>query len=94
MAESTFTFRVDEALKYAFAEAAKAQDRNAAQLLRDYMRDVVQRQSDKDTHDTWFRNEVEQAVREADDGSVERIPHRQVRTSWRQQRAALAKRGR
>jgi len=94
MSESTYTFRVDEDLKTAFAAAAKAQDRNAAQLLRDYMRDVVQRQSDTAAHDTWFRKEVEQAVREADDRSVERIPHQQVRTSWRQQRAALVKRGR
>jgi len=44
MNESTFTFRVDESLKNEFAQAAKAQDRTGAQLLRDFMRDVVGRQ--------------------------------------------------
>lgn len=34
MTDSTFTFRVDDDLKTAFAETAKAQDRTAAQLLR------------------------------------------------------------
>ena len=41
MGEATFTFRVDEALKAEFAQAAKADDRTAAQLLRDFMRDYV-----------------------------------------------------
>ncbi len=44
MGESTFTFRVDESLKNEFAQAAKAQDRTGAQLLRDFMRDVVRQQ--------------------------------------------------
>ena len=42
MQEANFTLRVDNALKTAFAEAARRQDRTAAQLIRDYMRSVVQ----------------------------------------------------
>lgn len=92
MAQATFTFRVDDDLKSAFAETARAQDRTAAQLLRVLMRDAVRRQQEVREHDVWFRSEVEQALREADDPTVRRIPHDQVQSSWRQQRAKLAKR--
>jgi hypothetical protein len=39
MADTTFTFRVDQELKHAFTEAARANDRPGSQLLRDFMRD-------------------------------------------------------
>jgi len=41
MSEATFTFRVNEALKSEFAQAAKTRDCTGAQLLRDFMRDSV-----------------------------------------------------
>ncbi len=40
MREANFTLRVDNALKTAFAEAARRQDRTAAQLIRDYRKPV------------------------------------------------------
>lgn len=43
MNEVTFTFRVDEALKREFTSVARSCDRTSAQLLRDFMRDYVQR---------------------------------------------------
>ena len=92
MAQATFTFRVDDDLKSAFADSAKAQDRTAAQLLRVLMRDAVRRQREAREHDAWFRGEIEQAMREADDPAVRRIPHQEVRSNWRRQRAELAKR--
>lgn len=92
MADSTFTFRVDEELKAAFVEVATAQERTAAQLLRVLMRDAVQRWHDSQEHDAWFRGEVEQALGEAADPSVERVPHDQVASNWRQQRAEMERR--
>ncbi len=92
MPETTFTFRVDDELKASFAETAKAKDRSAAQLLRVLMREAVQRQQEAREHDAWFRGEVEQGMREADDPAVRRIPHEDVRSNWRRQRAELAKR--
>jgi predicted transcriptional regulator len=92
MADSTFTFRVDDELKAAFAEAAAAQEHTAAQLLRVLMRDAVQRWHESREHDAWFRSVVEQAVREAADPTVDRIPHDRVLSSWRQQRAELERR--
>ena len=39
--DETFNFRVDPTLKNAFTQAAAADDRPAAQLLRDFMRACV-----------------------------------------------------
>ena len=92
MADSTFTFRVDEELKAAFAEIAAAQEHTSAQLLRVLMRDAVQGWRESQEHDTWFRNEVEQGVGEADDPAIDRLAHDGVLSSWRQQRAELERR--
>lgn len=92
MGDSTFTFRVDEELKAAFSEIAAAQERTAAQLLRVLMRDAIQQWHDSQAHDAWFRGEVRQALEEADDAAVERVPHDRVLSSWRQQRAEMKER--
>lgn len=92
MGEATFTFRVEEELKASFAELARAQDRSAAQLLRVMMREAVARQRDAAAHDAWFRSEIEQAMREADDPATPRIGHDRVESNWRHQRETLIKR--
>jgi predicted transcriptional regulator len=43
MEQTNFTCRVDSDLKQAFLRAAKANDRPASVLIRDFMRDYVQR---------------------------------------------------
>lgn len=45
MEQSNFTCRVDADLKKAFLQAAKANDRPASVLIRDFMRDYVQKSS-------------------------------------------------
>jgi predicted transcriptional regulator len=85
--ETTFTFRVDEELKRAFTEAARANDRPGSQLLRDFMRDYVERAE----HDAWFRAEVEHSLKEADDPNVELIPHEEVVRNWKARRGELVK---
>lgn len=70
MAESTVVVRVDDELKSAFADAAKAADRTASQLLRDFMRDFVRRQSDAGEYDAWFRRKVADGLKEAKAGRV------------------------
>lgn len=69
MNEATFTFRVDEQLKIQFARVAKARDRTGAQLLRDFMRDVV-RHDQEETHDAWFRRQVEAGRMSAQAGAM------------------------
>ncbi|KQT65851.1 MULTISPECIES: hypothetical protein [unclassified Aureimonas] len=43
----TFNFRVDPALKTAFTQATEAEDRPAAQVLREFMRGYVERRNRK-----------------------------------------------
>jgi predicted transcriptional regulator len=85
MTETTLTFRVDEALKAAFTEAARAHDRPGSQLLRDFMRDYVE----KAEHGAWFRAEVEQGLRELADPTIEPIPHEQIVAEWEAEKADL-----
>lgn len=92
MPDSTFTFRVDESLKGAFAKVAAAEDRTAAQLLRALMRQTVEQEQNRHAHDEWFHHEVAQALAEADDEAVTRLSHDEVRSSWHQQRAELERR--
>lgn len=68
--EATFTFRVEEQLKDAFAKAAKARDRTGAQLLRDFMREFVRTQQEATVHDEWFRQQVQIGLDAANAGDV------------------------
>ena len=70
MNETTFTFRVDESLKAEFADAAKRHDRNAAQLLREFMRDFVRQQQEAGDYDHWFRQQVRAGQMSADAGAL------------------------
>ena len=70
MTEATFTFRVDESLKNQFSTVAKAQDRTGAQLLRDFMREYVQRQQADAEHDVWFRQQVQMGLDAANAGDL------------------------
>lgn len=70
MSDATFTFRVDEALKNQFATMAKARDRSSAQLLREFMRDFVQKQEQSIAHDDWFKEQVRIGLDSANAGDV------------------------
>lgn len=70
MSEATFTFRVDDALKSEFAQAAKARDRTGAQLLRDFMRDFVRQQQEAAEHDVWLRRQVQMGLDWANAGEL------------------------
>lgn len=70
MTDATFTFRVEEELKAAFSEAAKAHDQTGAQLLRAFMRDYVRRQQDAAEHDMWFRQQVQAGLASANSGNL------------------------
>jgi predicted transcriptional regulator len=90
--DAMFTLKLEPELRDAFMAEAAAADRPASQLVREFMRDFVRRQREAREHDAWFRREVEQAMREADDPAVRRIPHEDVASDWRRQRAELAER--
>lgn len=90
--EAMFTLKLEPELRDDFmAEAAKA-DRPASQLIREFMRDFVRQRRQAREHDAWFRGEVEQGMREADDPAVQCIPHEDVASDWQRQRAELVER--
>lgn len=90
MSETTFTFRVDEALKSEFSNAAKSRDRNAAQLLRDFMRDFVRQQHEAAEHDAWFRRQVQLGLASANAGNL--IPSTEVEAKFAAKRAETRRR--
>ena len=90
MSEATFTFRVDEALKNEFAAAAKARDRTGAQLLRDFMREFVQKQQEVAEHDAWFRRQVQVGLDSAEAGRL--VPATEVEARFAARRAATRRR--
>ena len=87
MQEANFTLRVDNALKTAFAEAARRQDRTAAQLIRDYMRSVVQETREQDEYESWFRARVEAARPDIRAGRA--LTHEQVMARQAERRSRL-----
>lgn len=90
MSEATFTFRVDESLKSEFTTAAKARDRTGAQLLRDFMREIVQQQQEAAEHDTWFRRQVQAGLDSANAGRL--VPAAEVETKFAARHAATRRR--
>lgn len=56
--EQSFNFRIDPKLKAEFQEATEAEDKPAAQVLRDFMRVYVERQRDRAADPTSDEAEV------------------------------------
>ena len=87
MADASFTFRVDETLKAEFADVARERDRTAAQLIRDFMRSVVDRRPVADDYDLWFHGRVAAGRASVAAGRV--IPHEVVEAEFAHRRAEL-----
>jgi hypothetical protein len=60
--ESSFNFRIDPALKAAFSQATEAEDKPAAQVLRDFMRAYVKQRQRR----AFLSDAHKQAVEAAD----------------------------
>ena len=91
MGDATFTFRLDQALKAAFTQAAKASDHNAAQLLRQLMRDYVQQQEAKAAEEAWLEREIAAGLREADDPNAVWLSEDDVKAATQRLRQRLVK---
>ena len=87
MSEATFTFRVEESLKQDFSSFAKTIDRSGAQLLRDFMRDIVKQQQEAASYDAWFQKQVQIGLDEANAGQL--ISHEEVKSRFEEKRARL-----
>ncbi len=60
--EAVFTVKLEIELRDAFAAEAEATHRPASQIVREFMREFVQRQREVREHDAWFRAEVRRAL--------------------------------
>ena len=86
MAEATITIHVDEELKTAFEQAAKAGNRKDADLLQEFMQDYIAFQSPDAEYDLWFRHQVQIGMDADDAGDV--IPAEEVEAEFAALRAA------
>ena len=59
--DAVFTLKLDSQLRDAFIAEAQAAHRPASQVVRDLMREFVQRQSAARDHDDFLRRKVETA---------------------------------
>ena len=69
--EAVFTVKLESELRDAFAAEAEATHRPASQIVREFIREFVQRQREAREHDAWFRAEVQKALDDPRPG----IPH-------------------
>lgn len=60
--EAVFTMKLEHALRDEFMAAAEETHRPASQLVRDFMRDFVQKQREKREYDAWFKREVQASI--------------------------------
>lgn len=62
--ESVFTVKLETSLRDEFMAEAAAAHRPASQIVRDFMRDFIRHQRDARNHDAWFREKVEEALKQ------------------------------
>jgi predicted transcriptional regulator len=86
--EAVFTVKLESELRDAFAAEVAATHRPASQIIREFMREFVQRQREAREHDAWFRAEVQRAL----DDPRSSIPHDAVMEETRAIVARIANR--
>ncbi len=89
--ETLFTMELDATLRDEFLAAAAAVQRPAPQLIKEFMASFVAGQRDAASHDAWFRAQVEEGLRQADDPNVKRIPQSAIEAKWREDREKLVR---
>lgn len=80
--EAEFTVKVETELRDAFAAEAEAAHQPASNLVREFMREFVQRRRETREHDAWFRAEVQRALDDPRPGT----PHDMVMDETRHHR--------
>ncbi|MDB5431890.1 MAG: antitoxin of toxin-antitoxin stability system [Caulobacter sp.] len=72
--EAVFTLKLEADLRDAFMAEAESTHRPASQLVREFMREFVQRQREARDHDAWVRAKVQESLDDPRPG----IPHERV----------------
>lgn len=92
MTEVTFTFRLDQPLKEAFAAMAERRDLSAAQLLRRMMRDAVERHEEEVAHERWLHREIDDAMHDTGKPRSQRFSNEAITSEWEQERGEIERR--
>lgn len=92
MTDVTFTFRLDQSLKDAFAAMAEAQDLSAAQLLRRMMREAVERHEEEVAHERWLHREIDDAMHDTGKPRSERFSNEAISGEWERERGEIERR--
>ena len=77
--EAVFTMKLEHELRDEFMAAAEESHRPASQIVRDFMRDFIQRQRQARDHDSWFRSKVQASI----DDKSPTISHEVVMTEMK-----------
>ena len=85
--EAVFTMKLEAALRDDFMAAAQADHRPASQVLRELMRDFVQRRREARDYDEFVRQKVEIGRAEIRAGLG--VPHEEVEAIFAAKRAKL-----
>ena len=94
--ETSFNFRIDPSLKSAFTKATEAEDKPAAQVLRDFMRAYVKHRERRALEAEVRRQSLEAAERACDPTSDEYAVMREIEAAledesfWREWRPCSA----
>ncbi|HEX5327366.1 MAG TPA: hypothetical protein VFW75_11910 [Acetobacteraceae bacterium] len=79
--EGSFNFRIDPKLKSAFQAATEAEDKPAAQVLREFMREFVERQKRREFAAEAHLQSMAIAARAADPNSDEAAVMKELETN-------------
>lgn len=74
---ATMNFRVEDDLKVQFEQATTHQDKNCAQVLRQFMRDYVQQARNNREYETWLLKKVRASLAQVAEGKV--IPNDEMK---------------
>jgi len=80
--DTSFNFRIDPALKAAFTAATGAEDKPAAQVLRDFMRAYVRQRERRAFEAAARRQSLEAAERARDPNSDEHAVMREIEAEF------------
>jgi predicted transcriptional regulator len=87
--DAVFTMKIEPELRDAFMAEAAASHRPASQIVREAMRDFIDKQKKQREYDAWFIAEVEEGLREADDPNTVWITQEEVEANMERQRQSF-----
>lgn len=87
--DAVFTMKIEPELRDAFMAEAAASHRPASQIVREAMRDFIDKQKKQREYDAWFIAEVEEGLREADDPNTLWLTQEEVEANMERQRQSF-----